>query len=88
MNAMRRDVNTGAIYVADSCDACARCVMACPYGVVNIDPITNKAIKCDYCDGTPQCVEHCPYGALKYLDHRAALEVRRFQTAENTTRRK
>jgi carbon-monoxide dehydrogenase iron sulfur subunit len=88
MNALRRDVTTGAIYVADSCNGCGRCVMACPYGVVNIDPVTNKAIKCDYCNGEPQCVQHCPYGALKYLDHGAALEVRRFQTAESTMRRK
>jgi Fe-S-cluster-containing hydrogenase component 2 len=62
--------------------------MACPYGVVHIDAITDKAIKCDYCDGNPQCVEHCPYDALKYLEDRKALEWRRIQTAENTIRGK
>jgi len=84
---MKRDFY-GAIYVTNSCDGCGKCVMACPYGVVYVDQITNRAIKCDYCDGEPQCVEHCPYGALKYVEASEAVELRRMQTAMNTTRRK
>lgn len=57
----------GVLLVDESeCDACAglatgpACVAACPYGVIDIHPISGKAFKCDMCRGSePQCVAFC-----------------------------
>ena len=66
--AMTKDKETGLVlYNKDRCANCYMCVMACPYGVLKPDSVTNKQImKCDHCIdiGRPQCVARCPMGAL------------------------
>lgn len=68
--AMRRDDESGyVIYDKSRCASCFMCIMACPYGVLKMDSLTNKEVmKCDMCLSTeeknPQCVAKCPMGAL------------------------
>jgi len=53
----------------DKCVHCYSCVMACPYGIIQIRE-ENKihAVKCDLCpdEEIPPCVVSCPTDALFY----------------------
>lgn len=79
--AMKRDTKLGVIEITNKCSGCGRCILSCPYGVIVINPITRKAIKCDYCHGDPVCVKHCPFNALVYVDAEKAAELRRITCA-------
>lgn len=80
----------GAIYKEDGkvlidfakCDGCGDCVDACPFGAIDMKPISLsedkdipaclKANKCDLCNGVeggPACVRVCPTGALKVVEN-------------------
>ncbi len=60
------------------CTGCEACVGACPYGLVSIDPVTGKAIKCDMCRGEePACVAICPSHVLAPLDDSETAEYNR-----------
>jgi len=56
------------------CIGCAACMMACPYGAIYMDPITNTADKCTYCAHRiesglqPACVIVCPTEANIFGD--------------------
>lgn len=72
--AMQRDARTSAVFSdGDKCIGCWMCVMVCPFGGVNADPVGKKALKCDRCpDRTlggndPACVSACPTKALLFL---------------------
>jgi len=66
--AIRRDNTTGAVIISEEkCDGTGLCVVACPWGMIHLDPVTNKALKCDLCSGKPNCVKYCPTGAIKYV---------------------
>ncbi|UCF91440.1 MAG: 4Fe-4S dicluster domain-containing protein [Desulfobacterales bacterium] len=65
----------------DKCTSCGACAGACPYGMITMDPITRKAIKCDLCgNDEPACVAICPSRVLGALDDLAvsAYNRRRF----------
>lgn len=70
--AMHKDAITGAIRInQDKCVGCWMCIMVCPFGVIQRDPVHKKmpvASKCDLCpDRTiPACVEICPNRALVF----------------------
>lgn len=72
MEAMSRDVRTGAVLVDDEqCVGCMRCREACPWDVPKRHPERKVAIKCDLCHGRedgPVCVSVCPLSgkALRY----------------------
>ena len=52
---------------AERCSACGDCVVACPYGMIELTN-RNVAAKCDYCDGDPACVKECFPEALVYRE--------------------
>lgn len=49
------------------CIGCKMCVIACPFGGMGIDTVTQKVIKCDLCDGDPICVRFCDSDALQFV---------------------
>ena len=64
--AMRKNPGGRVTVNQDKCVGCWSCVMACPYGAVNMDKITKKSVKCDLCGDrdVPACVAACPNRAL------------------------
>jgi Fe-S-cluster-containing hydrogenase component 2 len=78
-DAIYRDPNTFSVVIDRArCDGCERCVEVCPYGVITIDHVEKKAIKCDLCGGDPACVKACPEGALAYVDVNEAAYYKRY----------
>ncbi len=58
-DALKRDIETGAVVLNESlCSGCRACVVACPFGAVQVDPDGN-ILKCDLCGGDPTCVKYC-----------------------------
>jgi carbon-monoxide dehydrogenase iron sulfur subunit len=59
----------------EKCTSCRACVGACPFGIITMDPATDKAIKCDLCRGAePACVAICPSSVLGALDDEGVSE--------------
>ena len=70
----------------DICNGCGYCVPACPFAVVDINPIDGKAHKCTLCYDRmkgglePACAKACPtdsiqFGELSELQERARRRV-------------
>lgn len=60
---------TGARVVNEKlCVGCKICTIACPFGSINYNADTGKAIKCDLCGGAPVCVDACPTQAITFID--------------------
>jgi Fe-S-cluster-containing dehydrogenase component len=61
------------IHRPHNCQACLRCISACPFHALKINPKTNRADKCNFCveridQGLkPVCVENCVTSALGML---------------------
>lgn len=70
------------------CTGCKSCVLACPFGVIEIMPTKNKAgiaWKCDLCyqrDEGPACIEVCPMQALRRVDPVAEAKQKRIFAAQ------
>ena len=65
--AMRRDPVSKMTYLDnDKCILCKSCVGVCVNGVILLDPIKMRIIKCDHCGGDPECAKVCPTGAIQY----------------------
>ena len=62
----------------EKCTGCGKCVGACPIGIITMDPVGRKAIKCDLCGGQePACVVFCPSKVLAAADDLEAAEYNR-----------
>jgi formate dehydrogenase iron-sulfur subunit len=57
---------------ADACNGCRYCVTACPFDVIEINPVTNTAQKCTLCYDrlqvglTPACAQACPTASIQF----------------------
>mgnify|MGYP000919725036 FL=1 len=63
---MKKRDTDGIVYVEpDLCVGCKACLVACPWGAVQWDPRSEKAVKCDLCKDRldrglkPVCVTVC-----------------------------
>ncbi len=69
--ALSKDPGTGRVdHDAEKCVGCFSCVLACPYGCININENERKVVKCDLCRelDTMYCVSHCPNEALVFVN--------------------
>ncbi len=71
---------------SDVCNGCRDCIGACPFGVIDLNPVTKTAQKCTLCYDRlqvglePACAKACPtdsiqFGALSDLRQKAAERV-------------
>jgi formate dehydrogenase iron-sulfur subunit len=71
---------------SDTCNGCRLCIAACPFGVIDINPVSHTAEKCTLCYDrlqvgmVPACAQACPtqsiqFGPIKDLKARAAARV-------------
>ena len=56
--------------IDSSCVGCKACTLACPYGTIEFNPLSEKVEKCDLCSGTPKCADACPTQAITYNEMR------------------
>jgi Fe-S-cluster-containing hydrogenase component 2 len=78
VNAIVQDKKQDIVVVNEKkCIGCERCVGACPFGIMLVDPVTNKAIKCNLCNGEPACVTICPSQVLAAVGAAKVSEVNR-----------
>ena len=67
--AIYQDLETGAYLINEErCIGCRMCVISCPLGAIEVDPVKHTAFKCDLCGGDPECVKVCLPGALTYVE--------------------
>ena len=86
---MRTEFDTVVIQ-SDTCNGCRDCIPACPFGVIEINPVTHTAQKCTLCYDRlqvglqPACAQACPtasiqFGTIKDLTQRAQTRVQQLQ---------
>lgn len=73
VQALVQEESSVALYES-LCIGCKNCVMACPFGAIDISLVPGKhlqIVKCDLCQQSgsdPECVRVCPTGALEKKD--------------------
>lgn len=72
-DAMKRtDPDSPVIVDADACIGCRFCMLACPFGMIDMSRQSKVVVKCDQCfdreEGGPVCVETCPTNALSFVE--------------------
>jgi formate dehydrogenase iron-sulfur subunit len=76
---------------ADVCNGCRNCIAACPFDVIDINPVTKTAQKCTLCYDrmkvgmTPACAQACPtasiqFGPIDELKGRAATRLQQLHS--------
>jgi carbon-monoxide dehydrogenase iron sulfur subunit len=67
--ALAEDPVTHAVVVHETkCIGCRQCVLACPFGAIDVYQDMGHSFKCNLCNGTPQCVEACEEDALTFVE--------------------
>ena len=61
----------------DKCINCKKCIQACPFGAIGLDPELNEIIKCDLCGGDALCTQFCPTDALIFVEPTRIGEINR-----------
>jgi formate dehydrogenase iron-sulfur subunit len=57
---------------SDACNGCRDCIGACPFGVIDINPVSGTAQKCTLCYDrmkvgmTPACAQACPTSSIQF----------------------
>jgi formate dehydrogenase iron-sulfur subunit len=57
---------------SDVCNGCRACIAACPFGVIDINPVNDTAMKCTLCydrmqNGLlPACAQACPTNSIQF----------------------
>jgi formate dehydrogenase iron-sulfur subunit len=57
---------------SDVCNGCRACIPACPFGVIEINPVNSVAQKCTLCYDrmkvglTPACAQACPTASIQF----------------------
>src|ERR1700690_4559095 len=83
---------------SNACNGCRDCIGACPFGVIDINPVSNTAQKCTLCYDRlrgglePACAKACPtksiqFGPLDELRERAAQRLDQLHDAGVTEAR-
>lgn len=83
--AISEDEKTGVAVVNDDlCIGCGACIVACPFGVIFLDPQSKRKriLKCDLCNGEPDCVRFCEPRALDFVRIEKVSEGRYRKAAE------
>ena len=91
-NAIIRTEFDTVVIQSDTCNGCKVCIPACPFGVIEINPVSNTAQKCTLCydqlqNGLePACSKACPtasiqFGPVSDLKERAGKRVAQLQSA-------
>lgn len=76
---------------SDVCNGCRDCIAACPFGVIDINPVSGTAQKCTLCYDRmqvglePACAKACPtdsiqFGTIAELKTRAQARVQRLRS--------
>lgn len=80
---------------SNTCNGCRSCIAACPFGVIDVNPVSNTAQKCTLCYDRiqsglePACSMACPtdsivFGTVRELRARAAKRVEQLHAAGET----
>jgi len=57
---------------SDTCNGCRDCIAACPFGVIDINPVSGTAQKCTLCYDrlrgglVPACAQACPTQSIQF----------------------
>jgi formate dehydrogenase iron-sulfur subunit len=68
---MRTEFDTVVIQ-SDVCNGCRDCIAACPFGVIDINPVSGTAQKCTLCYDRmrvglePACAKACPTDSIQF----------------------
>ncbi len=86
--ALIRTEHETVVLQADVCNGCGYCVPACPFGVVDRDPVDGRAGKCTLCydrlqDGLePACAKACPTDSIQFGPYEELVEQAERRVAE------
>jgi formate dehydrogenase iron-sulfur subunit len=83
---------------SDVCNGCRMCISACPFGVIDVNPVSNTAQKCTLCYDRlqaglePACSKACPtdsiqFGPIRELRQRAQARLRQLHQLGETRAR-
>jgi formate dehydrogenase iron-sulfur subunit len=79
--ALIRTEHETVVLQPDVCNGCGYCVPACPFGVVDRDPVDGRAGKCTLCydrleDGLePACAKACPTDSIQFGPYDGLVEL-------------